>query len=1746
MQKNQYTKLIKNVFSDDSDIDKILEYFPVWKTTDEVSLTVLWILNEQEKELLEKYIEYKKGYIDSLDINESKEAKKIGMKLLRVISSFYDKIQSKERFWNGDFFYEKEQLIDKIRKNFHNPWLAFEYLLLSSIWSTNNSFYLAPQELESNQIDVLSSIKSSKTINNNTLSYSPSYVTWWQLTVSSNVNNLRDKLLNIKKTITKIDNNEIRWLRVKDTPDLISLIVVNGNMSNFIKAQTKLEKDIDNSFTKALNQFSDDEYYGHINNYLDSKLENITEELNIISLSLNNVEKIFDRFIVNEDLLKNHSSKVELETAEYSIESTYNKVKHIVVLKVYLKWNRIPLYEVHFFSTDKLEKKLKLNSRVRKSKKISSIAKEIVVENNEWDLLSYYNENKWLPSDASLEDVSTIYNIKSTYEEQIETFINYFKENNELQSWIALNDLIFLYKVLPESRQLCKNRIIWIVEWKNNFFQKIETLTIVYKTAPEYWDLKEYSFKSVEDISIQNWLLTKEAEEYWFNLIDNKINNSTEFKIQVFILWLKILTNHIIEYSKLKKIFTIIKKQTNLVNIQNNLEDLVDTLLIKMLSSEFIKNNDSEEIIDEMIFLYDSSCCSRRWKEIQNEIEKIYWYKIIKNFSLDNLKKLWNFNKESDIYINALSSFKDESETYNDYSYLINEIESKLRIISINEFIEEVYFLYNNSSNDIKRIIDYILFQNYNKHCTKNNLSQYFNWLNDYSEVISELYTKINWIKWLQFKSSSYLSIDEKEKLDDLKNILAELLNEVILFQKDSITNINQGLSFYKNNPSNEIINIILSRFVNNYSWLNEVYNKLSNNDLIIKEEIFKKMLKSLSVEKKDIYCWELLTKNIKLNKNQYKLISDIEGISIIKLKNDTYSIEWDSRKFKEVIGLLWWDKFVDEISWKLSNEIKDFITKLLTLYYDWVSKEFTDFKTIYSKLDKIINNFEIGISVLHYILGIKWNKKNKSYIKKITILLIAKIETFINQSSHLSLDGIKIINRLIQVNDIKKDFKINDEIIFEESLENNINTFDDLLYVSIRFKSYRSERFKEENEFIQYIVDDKLYLITNYTLWVELYEKNSSNKLLIKIIELSSNVEEIKNLYKYCKNNNLKEILLTKHIWIINSIYDLKELKEIYKKATEIFWDNTQKLEDILWIVYRNKHKIIQNDNEKNIELNLLLFIYKNTNDFSLKTSLINDIITNSNNFNNLYNIYSSIKNDNNNYIDNITKDSIISRMKLYIKHDNLLEILNKLLIKNEEELLYSLKEDFIKHSSTIKVYEDLKKYYEKSLKEDKINKMYFITSLLDRIKDKVIKNIKNINKLKIELEESDKSTQKKAILNRMITISDSFETLLYIYNVCNKNTFAKSYVNKTRKWLLIKLESNAVLFSDFEFLYNNSITKTLRSKFILKMKESISNMKDLIKLYLITNDDTLLDRIKDIINLSNYKEYFENSKKYPTIRNKILDIIMKSKTFKKLTFDELKDIYNKIRKKEEFKIYNQKLFVALLNNVENIDEYWDIITIFDNNSFLWNKSLDLLKNKIHKNILFFGKWFSKIDDKLSNIKSIELKDFILDEMDFYFKDISNVSSTLQNWEWNEKMVILRSKLIKKWVYLLQSMELLKNDDLFETFLYFQYIDEVKLFNNLLIDKLKDIGALDKTWVNVDVANNNLNDLNEYIISNWILDLTKYEQYKKWYGIYTKDQLEHFKKFFFIYISKNWNILKDYSDESKDELFHIIFNKTL
>jgi len=86
-------------------------------------------------------------------------------------------------------------------------------------------------------------------------------------------------------------------------------------------------------------------------------------------------------------------------------------------------------------------------------------------------------------------------------------------------------------------------------------------------------------------------------------------------------------------------------------------------------------------------------------------------------------------------------------------------------------------------------------------------------------------------------------------------------------------------------------------------------------------------------------------------------------------------------------------------------------------------------------------------------------------------------------------------------------------------------------LYLSKKFKFYRSVRFKNENDFISNVIDEKLYLVSNYNLGIELYKVNNSEKLLIKIIELSGNIEQIKDLYKYCKTDKLNEILLLKHI---------------------------------------------------------------------------------------------------------------------------------------------------------------------------------------------------------------------------------------------------------------------------------------------------------------------------------------------------------------------------------------------------------------------------------------------------------------------------------------------------------------------------------------------------------------------------------------------------------------------------------------
>ena len=233
-------------------------------------------------------------------------------------------------------------------------------------------------------------------------------------------------------------------------------------------------------------------------------------------------------------------------------------------------------------------------------------------------------------------------------------------------------------------------------------------------------------------------------------------------------------------------------------------------------------------------------------------------------------------------------------------------------------------------------------------------------------------------------------------------------------------------------------------------------------------------------------------------------------------------------------------------------------------------------------------------------------------------------------------------------------------------------------------------------------------------------------------------------------------------------------------------------------------------------------------------------------------------------------------------------------------------------------------------------------------------------------------------------------------------------------------------------------------------------------------------------------------------------------------------------------------------MDKIENIGEYWDIITIYDTSTYLWETPLNLLKKKIHDNILLFGKWFPEIDNKLSDIKNIEFKNFILHEIDFYFKDISNITSALNIWEWSDNMVVLRSKLIKNWTYLLQSMELLKYDKLLETFLYFKYTDNIKTFNNLLVNKLKNIWAINKWWLSSDISDNTLDEINEYIISKWNIDSSKFDDYKKEDWAFSNEQLEDMKKYLFVHISENWNILKWFADEWKDELFHIIFNKTL
>ena len=1339
-----------------------------------------------------------------------------------------------------------------------------------------------------------------------------------------------------------------------------------------------------------------------------------------------------------------------------------------------------------------------LNCKLNTNRKLTDNLK--VTNNDNKELLEIY-ENKWeLPETCTLEDAISIYNDRSKYEEQIKTFIDYFKENNDLPAWISLEDLIFIYKLSIDARTICKSRIIWLVEWKTGFKQKIEALTTVYEKAPLYWDLKDYSFEYIETISLEKWLLSKQAEEYWFEVLNNSFWKT---KLEIFSLWLKILVENISDYFKLKDIFNIINKNTKLRNLSPKIEELLDMLLLKMKDSTYIRNNPYDKIIEELLFLYNASCCSTKWREIKKEIENLYSLDLLKDFDIYSLRGLFKFPINSIILKNSLNSFKLKITNYDQADLLEKELIDKIAIIS----------------DDLRKL-------------DKN-------------------------------QSATYINIEEKEKLENLEKFFVTLLIEVLKIQKGKITSLNNLLSFYnksfdnkevnnyKNTLNDDLINIAINAYSNNFEDSIKTYRFLYNNiDLANLEKLYNNILNNLDFDENEIYNSNLLTNLTKIDNSLLKQIKELWFL-YKKSKSKNYIISWDYRNFEKLIELIWWQDKIDTIEYELNKETKTYIDNLMYLYNEWVMKDFSLVSNINGEFKKIIKNYKLWIAIISYILQNTWWKKLKANIRNLYDILISYSEKNIYKCDYRDLWDKKKIDRLISLSNIKNQLKILDQETYEIELIENTNSYEVLLYLS--------SNFKEHKEFIQKLIDEKLYLVSSYEQWNELYKELKLDSILSKTIDLATSFEEVKSLYSYCDKLHQKEKIVRKSLLYINEIYIINDLQNLYNKALEVFDESSRELTDILKVVYNNKTKIISKNkwNPESVELSLLLFIYRNTNNYELKLKLSDDIIKKSDNFDSLYLIINSIRSIQWS-LDNINVKTIILKLEEFLKkEESPLKILNKLLANNETLLLEDCKEIFKSSFNTIKQYEELKEHYFKLKKENDKNleiesdnlknlkkeelDLIYIFEIFISVQEKSISKIKSVKKLKQELNDTKKVWLKEKIFSRIIKYSKSFSDFHRLYLECENNIFSEDYVKKTRTSLYRKMNwfsKKNLWFKEYYILYNISSSESHKKSFINLMKEKVLNCSEIIKLYKLEKNESILNSLDKFLNLTNYKILFDENKSYLEIRIKILQTILKNDLFNSLSFNEWKDIYNRIRKKEEYKEFNKEIFIKLLYTINYVEDYSDVISIYDNNSYLLDDSLVKLKEKIKNDIWFIWKWFLKIYNKANTLESQDLKNYIFELFDKYHSNIDNILLTLDDIYSSDFKTIeeLRYELVNRSVFILQAQELLEDEDLFKLYISFNSNNKKDLFFNLLLEKLY------KLWFNSEKLFVHNLDINREQIFSYIV-------WKNIVGIDNLKALDNkemikLQKLFFVEIWKKWNKLKNYVDDSKDEVFPIIYNK--
>ena len=989
------------------------------------------------------------------------------------------------------------------------------------------------------------------------------------------------------------------------------------------------------------------------------------------------------------------------------------------------------------------------------------------------------------------------------------------------------------------------------------------------------------------------------------NALNEEIKNSLIIKLRDFRNIINIIINSLIEdiskdyyneilnsNSKSAKSITENKSLQLLTNIQNNSDDLISSIKLKI---QFIEKYELYSLNIDQINDINYNIENNFYENIYEKIIKEF-LNIKPQFLNESSKIIENKNKLFNISIKIKNVINNEINEINNY---INIYSKKYKDENIHNLLFNLYhfsksFLeksMENLLNDFLCLINDTITINL-KNIIKYNYDLGFQYLNEENELFEKYKDELNlWDKAMNFILSGKLKLTVTNSfITKSMKYLEYYMNFIGLILSDQLSDIFEKY-FY--NLREEILNYVQKKLllINKYYFDSEQY---SNNFYFI-SQIINEILRLID------------------NINKYYKDTTFDGkikMHIISIIN-TKLLDYESKLRESFDSYL--NSLIDR-SESINEKDEDFC---------WIKRRFIFFKKPHCYYAEHRNNLDLLVNNL-----ISTEKYIKDYKNKI-------FEKFTNKFGKYLDNIINISNSLY--NDLYSftEGKINNNENLEVLMREYKNIFYNMKNINLNTNLFNQIYFINQNEKINNNIDTILneiedglkkikheyyesYYIYNKTEFLE-YPYEIIIKCNQILNELDNNKNYIKSSINFIYKERVKNIINETNLFIkdindYNYLYVISHLNLSY-----IFNNYSNKKKNFLKNEFNNLEEYL------NISNNQILYNFTNQADAFNNSKYdykLKNMIQNTLNFLDEFN--SSIFS---NFTELIcVNDSIITNNNSNINNSynkNNTDKINCDLIYYKSELNYS-KYNY----QIVKIRNSI--YYTKTLYEE-LNKVYKNEQNDDNFLNEII-NIQNIK-------DKDEILNNK---NKWIIYNES----LFLVNNLNKETkqilsdyyesFNESFMNKYS----IKNEINKKIFLENIQILNN----TLRNKY-KDFKEKVNENLNIINIFLKNKFDEYHQTINNIFSkintqiIDNYNYFGINEEKmnqtfidsYNLISNLLEDYfnsinnLNNSPNFHNSFSYTMKRIFNLQFNKygENIKQYSEKFNFNLLNISLDLDKY-------------------------------------------------------------------------------------------------------------------------------------------------------------------------------------------------------------------------------